>query len=94
MSKLQIDPHQIDELVISHDHPDHIGGTLNLVKINNSINVTLAKSFPSGPKKPVKKEGASITEIEHPQTLSAAVLSSGEMRSAVKMDVVLLAGQA
>ena len=68
LSKLQIDSHQIDELVISHDHPDHVGGTLELVKINNSINVTLAKSFPSGFKKAVEKVGASITEIEQPQT--------------------------
>ncbi len=90
LSKLQIDPLQIDELVISHDHPDHIGGTLELVKINNSINVTLAKSFPSGFKKAVKENGASITEIEQPQTVSAAALSSGEMRSAVKNEQALI----
>jgi 7,8-dihydropterin-6-yl-methyl-4-(beta-D-ribofuranosyl)aminobenzene 5'-phosphate synthase len=90
LSKLQIDPHQIDELFISHDHPDHIGGTLKLAEINNSINVTLVRSFPSGFKKVVKKNGARITEIEQPQIVSAAALSSGEMRSAVKNEQALI----
>jgi 7,8-dihydropterin-6-yl-methyl-4-(beta-D-ribofuranosyl)aminobenzene 5'-phosphate synthase len=90
LSKLQIDPQQIDELFLSHDHPDHIGGTLKLAKINPDITVTLVNSFPLGFKKAVGKTGAGITEIEQPQVVSGAALSLGEMHSAVKNEQALM----
>ena len=88
--KLQIDPQEIEQLFISHDHPDHVGGTLKMVETNNNLNVTLIGSFPSGFKKLVKKRGAGVTEIGQPQIFSKTSLSSGEMRSAVKNEHALI----
>lgn len=90
LSTLHIDPQKINELFISHDHPDHIGGTLRMAAINNDINVSLVGSFPSGFKKAVRKNGAGVTEIEQPQIVSAASISTGEMRSAVKNEQALI----
>ena len=88
--KLQIDPQEIEQLFISHDHPDHIGGTLKLVETNSNLNVTLVGSFPSGFKKAIKKREGEVTEIGQPHIFSKTSLSSGEMRSAVKNEHALI----
>ena len=84
LSELQIDPHRIDELFISHHHPDHIGGTMKLLGIRSGINVSLVKSFPSGFKKAVKKTGANLTEVRRPRIISKNCLSTGELKSFVR----------
>lgn len=84
LSELKIDPHRIDEMFISHYHPDHIGGTLKLLGIRNGINVSLVKSSPSGFKKAVKKTGADLTEVYQPCIISRNCLSTGELKSFVR----------
>lgn len=84
LSELKIDPHRIDELFISHDHPDHIGGTLKLLGIRNEINVSLVKAFPSGFKKAVKKTGANLAEVYQPRIISRNCLSTGELKNFIK----------
>jgi 7,8-dihydropterin-6-yl-methyl-4-(beta-D-ribofuranosyl)aminobenzene 5'-phosphate synthase len=84
LSKLKIDPNRIDELFISHHHPDHIGGTMKLLGIRNEINVSLVKSFPSGFKKAVKKASAKLTEVHQPRIISKNCLSTGELKNFVK----------
>ncbi|MDY6792843.1 MAG: MBL fold metallo-hydrolase [Thermodesulfobacteriota bacterium] len=84
LSELKIDPHRIDELVISHYHPDHIGGTMKLLGIRNKINVSLVKSFPSGFKKAVKKTGANLTEVRQPRIISKNCLSTGELKNFIR----------
>lgn len=90
MSKLKIDPHQIDELFISHDHPDHIGGVMKFLEIRPKINVALVKSFRSGFKKALRKLGADITEISQPSIVTKNCLSAGEMKSFVKNEHALV----
>jgi len=84
LSGLKIYPHRIDELFISHDHPDHIGGAMKFLGIRNGINVSLVKSFPSGFKKEVKKTGANVTEVYQPSIVSKNCLSTGELKNFVK----------
>jgi len=90
LSELKIDPHRIDELFISHDHPDHIGGILKFLGIRNEINVSLVKSFPSGFKKAVKKTGANLTEVYQPRIISRNCLSTGELKDFVKNEHSLI----
>lgn len=90
VAKLQIDLQQIDELFLSHDHPDHIGGTLKLLDIRHDIDVSLVHSFPSGFKNAVKKMGANLIETDQPCMVSAHCLSTGEMQSFVKNEQALV----
>jgi len=89
LSKLQIDPHQIDNLFISHDHPDHIGGVMKFLEVRPQISVALVKSFRSGFKKAVRKLGADITEIDRPRLVTNNCFSVGEMKSFVKNEHAL-----
>lgn len=82
--KLGIDPKSIDELVLSHDHPDHVGGALKFLEFNSSVTVSLVRSFPSGFKKSVQESGADVFEIEHATTISRNVVSTGEMKDIVR----------
>jgi len=90
ISKFQIDPHQIDNLFISHDHPDHIGGVMKFLEVRPKINVALVKSFRSGFKKAVRKRGADITEIDRPSIVTNNCFSVGEMKSFVKNEHALV----
>ena len=90
LSKLQIDSHQIDNLFISHDHPDHIGGVLKFLEIRPEINLALVKSFRAGFKKAVRKLGADITEIDRPSPVTNNCFSVGEMKSFVKNEHALV----
>jgi 7,8-dihydropterin-6-yl-methyl-4-(beta-D-ribofuranosyl)aminobenzene 5'-phosphate synthase len=84
LSNLRIDPRQIDDLFLSHDHPDHIGGTLKLLEANPEIDVFLVRSFPSGFKKVVRASGATISDVDQPQHVTSNCLSTGEMKSVVE----------
>ncbi len=84
LSMLHIDPLQIDEMILSHDHPDHIGASLRLLDLQPGMTVTLVRSFPAGFKSSVRKTGAEVRETHQPGLLSGSCLSTGEMHSFVK----------
>jgi 7,8-dihydropterin-6-yl-methyl-4-(beta-D-ribofuranosyl)aminobenzene 5'-phosphate synthase len=90
MDRLHIDPHRIDRLVISHDHPDHIGGTMKFLASRPDIDVAVVNSFRSGFKKAVQKRGASITAIDQPRVLTANTISTGEMKDFIRNEHALL----
>jgi 7,8-dihydropterin-6-yl-methyl-4-(beta-D-ribofuranosyl)aminobenzene 5'-phosphate synthase len=90
LAALKVEPEQIDALFISHDHPDHIGGSLKLLGLRPQIDVALVDSFRSGYKKRVRKAGAVLTEIDQPQVVFGDCLSTGEMKSAVKREHALV----
>jgi 7,8-dihydropterin-6-yl-methyl-4-(beta-D-ribofuranosyl)aminobenzene 5'-phosphate synthase len=84
ISKLNLNPRAINELVISHDHEDHIAGVKTFLKSNPDTNVSLIKSFRSSFKKTVKKLGASVTEIDKPVVISSNCISTGELTNFTK----------
>ena len=45
MRKLNIEPEDIDKIVLSHKHWDHIGGLRELLKVNNKPEVFYPESF-------------------------------------------------
>jgi 7,8-dihydropterin-6-yl-methyl-4-(beta-D-ribofuranosyl)aminobenzene 5'-phosphate synthase len=90
LSKLNVDLKRIDELFLSHDHPDHIGGVMKVLNARPDINISLVESFPWGFKKAVSKKGGHVSETDHPCNISRNCLSTGEMTSAVKNEHALI----
>jgi len=90
LATLNIDPQQIDLLFLSHDHPDHIGGSLKLLEANSRLQVALVKAFPAGFKRLVTSAGATLVAVDRPQGVSRHCLSTGEMRSVVKDEHALV----
>ena len=90
LSKLSVDLKRIDELFLSHDHPDHVGGVMEVLNVRPGINISLVESFPWGFKKAVSKRGCHVNEIDHPCAVSYNCLSTGQMTSAVKNEQSLI----
>jgi len=64
MSKLNIDPLEINFLVLSHYHNDHIGGLNSFLNKNPNVKIYIPKSFPENFKENLIKRGFKIFENE------------------------------
>ena len=79
MKTLSIDPEEIDIVVLSHIHGDHVGGLNSFLEKNPEVVVYLPESFPKGFKDEVKKYGAEVVEIQEPVKICKGVYSTGEL---------------
>lgn len=84
MKKLEIDPKDINMIVLSHIHGDHTGGLLGILKMNSNLTVYLPKSFPNDFKKEVKSYKANIVEVGDPTRISENVSTTGELGTWIK----------
>ena len=84
LSKLKKHPASIDEIVVSHDHEDHISGVKTILKECPETNVSVVKSFRSSFKKSVSALGATITEVDQPTIISDHCVSTGELKDFVR----------
>lgn len=90
MKKLNIDPKNIDIVVLSHIHNDHIGGLFDFLGQNHDVTVYFPESFPDDFKNKVKKYGAKIVEVEKPVKIIDGVYSTGEMGTSIKEESMIL----
>ncbi len=79
MKKLGINPQEIDLVVLSHIHGDHVGGLTDFLEKNPEVVVYLPRSFPKGFKDKVKEYGAKIVEVQVSLKICQGVYSSGEL---------------
>ncbi|MBW2568034.1 MAG: MBL fold metallo-hydrolase [Deltaproteobacteria bacterium] len=92
MNKLNIDPLIVDEIFISHDHWDHIGGLSAFLKINKArVYIPYSCPEPVGAREVIK--------IKEPLMLHENIFSTGELKNAEQSiiikhneDVVVVAG--
>lgn len=78
MEKLNIDPREVDLIVISHDHWDHTGGLFSVLKLNPAP-VYLHSSFSEILKKKIENTGSTIIEAKEPTKICKDVFSTGEL---------------
>jgi 7,8-dihydropterin-6-yl-methyl-4-(beta-D-ribofuranosyl)aminobenzene 5'-phosphate synthase len=79
MKRLGIAPGEIELVVLSHEHRDHIGGLAQFLEVNNRVTVYLPVSFPERFKIGLKRKGAKIAEVQRPLKICEAVFSTGLM---------------
>ena len=90
MEKLGIDPKEIDLVVLSHIHGDHVGGLSRFLEKNPEVVVYLPKSFPKGFKDGVKEYGAKIVEVQGPLKICEEVYSTGELGTWIKEQSLII----
>ena len=90
MDKLNINPEDIDLIVLSHAHWDHVGGLSSFLKRNNNAAVYMLKSFPDDLKNEAKTLGATIVEVTEPQQICKNVYSTGEMIGKIEEHSLLI----
>jgi len=84
MEQLQIDPKEIDTVVLSHIHGDHVGGLGGILAQNSDVTVYLPASFPQSLKEDVKLYGAEVQEVYEPRELFDGVYTTGELNGGIR----------
>jgi 7,8-dihydropterin-6-yl-methyl-4-(beta-D-ribofuranosyl)aminobenzene 5'-phosphate synthase len=84
MKSMGIDPGQIDLIVLSHIHGDHVGGLRSILEKNPDVIVYLPESFPEDFKEDVKGYGAKVIDVHGPLKICENVYSAGEMGTWIK----------
>ena len=91
MRKLDIDPAEVDVVVLSHIHADHVGGLNSLLEENSDVIVYLPESFPQSFKDGVKSLGARVYEVSGPEELFAGVYTTGELGNGIREQSLVIA---
>jgi len=84
MEQLQIDPGEIDVVVLSHIHGDHVGGLGGILDQNSDVVVYLPVSFPQGLKDDISRYGAEVQEVDEPRELFDGVYTTGELDGGIR----------
>lgn len=84
MKGLDIDPKDINVIVLSHIHGDHIGGLSGILNINSDLAVYLPKSSPNDFKKDVESFKAKVVEVGDPVEVTERVSSTGELGASIR----------
>jgi len=84
MRQLQIDPGEVDIVVLSHIHGDHVGGLSGFLEENSAVTVYLPQSFSQSFKDEVKSLGAKVEEVYEARELFSGVYTTGELGNGTK----------
>ncbi|RLI08689.1 MBL fold metallo-hydrolase, partial [Candidatus Bathyarchaeota archaeon] len=80
MEKLGVDPREIDIIVLSHIHGDHVGGLDEVLEADGDAVVYLPASFPESFKGWVRDLAREVVEVEGPTVICGCAASTGPMR--------------
>ena len=83
MATLDHAPEEVDAVVLSHIHGDHVGGLERILEENAAVTVYVPASFPASFKEEVRKYGAAVVEVKGGCDICPGVRSTGEMGAAV-----------
>jgi len=89
LANLNLEPSTVDTVFLSHEHPDHVGGLLTLLKHASHPSVYMPDAFTSGMKKSVDRSGSSVVGVKLPEQVTKNSFSTGEMQSIVKNEHAL-----
>ncbi len=90
MVKLGIDPKEIDTVVLSHVHGDHVGGLTSFLKCNSNVTVYMPVSFPQGLKDEVTNTGVKLEEVDKARELFDGAFTTGELDGGIKEQSLVL----
>lgn len=90
MEKMGVDPQEIEIIVLSHIHGDHVNGLWGLLERNNEVKVYLPASFPDSFREKIKSYGASYQDVKGPIKLMEGVYSTGELDTFIKEQALII----
>ena len=93
MEKMNIDPKDIDIVVISHIHGDHVGGLNGFLERNGKVKVYIPASFPNSWRKKMKSFGTEYQDVKDSVQISDNVYTTGEMGTWIKEQSLVLNGK-
>jgi 7,8-dihydropterin-6-yl-methyl-4-(beta-D-ribofuranosyl)aminobenzene 5'-phosphate synthase len=89
MQKLGFDPLDIDTIVLSHEHRDHVGGFPNILALGVEPTIYLPSSFSPSIKSIASSHGV-LVEVSDPMEIYPGVFTTGEMgREIIEQALIL-----
>lgn len=79
MRKMKVNIEDLDDIILSHRHKDHVGGLSGLLNENSNVSVYLLKSFPEKIKRLVEGSNAKMFELSSPEKLGEFFASTGSI---------------
>lgn len=90
MAKLGIEPKEIDIVMLSHAHGDHVNGLTRFLEHNSKVTAYIPISFPQQIKDEVKAAGAKLEEIDESGELLDGIFTTGELNGDIKEQSLVL----
>lgn len=90
MKKMGISAGDIDIVVISHIHGDHVGGLDGFLERNGKVKVYIPASFPDSLREKIKSRGAEYQDMAGSMKLCDGVYTTGEMGTSIKEQSLVL----
>jgi 7,8-dihydropterin-6-yl-methyl-4-(beta-D-ribofuranosyl)aminobenzene 5'-phosphate synthase len=84
MEKLGVDPDEIDYVVLSHVHQDHIGGLYTFLEANSNVTVFVPDSFPYHVKSSIRVHGADVVEVRNATHVCEGVATTGVLGTEIE----------
>lgn len=79
MDILDIDVGNIQAVVLSHEHGDHIGGLGGLLQVHHDLTVYLPQAFSTSVRAQAEAAGANVVEITEPLEIMPGIHSTGQV---------------
>ncbi len=90
MEKLNINPTEVDIIVLSHIHQDHIGGLDGFLEKNSNVTVYILASFPDSFKNSIKQAGAKYVDITNAEEITKGIYTTGELGTWIKEQSLII----
>jgi 7,8-dihydropterin-6-yl-methyl-4-(beta-D-ribofuranosyl)aminobenzene 5'-phosphate synthase len=91
--KAGIDPLDIDIVVLSHEHADHVGGLDAFLSVNKNVTVFMPPSFSKGIKEKAAGYGARVVESQPGREVCPGLFTTGEMSGPIPEQAVYFEGK-
>jgi 7,8-dihydropterin-6-yl-methyl-4-(beta-D-ribofuranosyl)aminobenzene 5'-phosphate synthase len=89
IAALDIEPGQIQSVVLSHIHGDHTGGLNALLNVGIQPTIYVLPSFPVSFKNAVKQR-TNLVEVEPGHSIAEGVLTTGEMGTDIREQALII----
>ncbi len=90
MRQLGIDPQEIDAVVLSHFHGDHVGGLNGFLHENIKVTVYLPATFPPGFNESLNRAGVKTVEVNDSARIGIGVYSTGILGTMIKEQALMI----
>ena len=90
MQQLGMDAKEIDVVVLSHIHGDHVGGLNGFLQVNMNVAVYLPATFPPGFKESLKRTRIKTVEVNEPVRICKGVYSTGVLGNWVREQALIV----